>query len=114
MTTAVMETRDPVTILLKRIKVLGTFNDSLGEISDGAIYIRNNRIEWVGTTDSLPLMYTTADRVLDLSDHVVIPGMRLAHRHPLSTTFCSHLPRSYQGWYDRNGEHTPPHVPEPD
>ncbi len=71
------DTRDPVTVLLKCIRKLGTLADNLEEIDNGAIFIRENQIEWVGSMDALPETCRTADRVIDLSSHVVIPGVQL-------------------------------------
>lgn len=62
------------TLLLRNIKVLGTFNENLEEIKNGAVFIRKNVIEWVGETASLPPDRSTADLVIDMSCHVVIPG----------------------------------------
>jgi imidazolonepropionase-like amidohydrolase len=66
----------PATLLLKNIHTLTTFNDELGEISKAAIFIRGNAIEWVGQTSALPEELGTADEVIDMSTHVVIPGTR--------------------------------------
>lgn len=62
------------TLILKNIRMLGTMNETLGEIKNGAIFIRGNSIEWVGATESLPPERSTADLVIDMSSHVVIPG----------------------------------------
>lgn len=49
------------------------------EIRDGALLIRDNGIEQVGTTADLP---STADEVLDLGDrHIVLPGLVNTHHH---------------------------------
>ncbi len=62
------------TLLLTKIKSLATFNDFLGEINGAAIYIEGNVIKWVGRMEDLPATMATADRVLDMSAHVVLPG----------------------------------------
>ncbi len=62
------------TLLLTRIKSLATFNNSIGEITGAAVYVEGNVIKWVGKMEDLPAELTTADRVLDMSAHVVLPG----------------------------------------
>jgi cytosine/adenosine deaminase-related metal-dependent hydrolase len=67
------------TLLVKNIEYLATFDDARREIRDGALFVRDNVIEHVGTTAQLGAM--AADRVLDLSGHVVMPGMVNTHHH---------------------------------
>jgi 8-oxoguanine deaminase len=57
--------------------------DTSGEISDGAMFIRDNVIEAVGTTAELSARYADekADETLDLRDHVVLPGLVNTHHH---------------------------------
>lgn len=54
---------------------LATFTEQ-GELSDAAVFVRDNVIEWVGRDAELPPALSTADTVLELRDHVMIPGMR--------------------------------------
>ncbi len=63
------------------IETLATFNEKLGEIKKGAIYVKNNVIEWVGQTESLPAEYSSADTVISLPDRVLIPGLVNTHHH---------------------------------
>lgn len=65
------------TLLIKHA-YLATFDDHQTEISDGGLFIRDGFIEQVGPTASLP---ATADEVLDLSDHLVLPGLVNTHHH---------------------------------
>lgn len=67
------------TILLKNIHTLATMDDERRELSGGAIFIRDNVIERVGTTDELSDLQ--ADTTYDLSHHVVIPGLVNTHHH---------------------------------
>lgn len=53
-------------------------DDHRREIPDGGLYIRDGFVEQVGVTRELP---TTADEVLDLSDHIVLPGLINTHHH---------------------------------
>lgn len=65
---------------MQEIDTLATFNDKGGEIQNAAIFVKGNRIEWVGQTKDIPEKYQTADQVVSLKDRVVIPGLvRLAN-----------------------------------
>jgi 8-oxoguanine deaminase len=66
------------TLLVRHIHTLVTMDDRRREIADGALFVRDNRIEAVGATGDLP---HTADEVLDLADHVVLPGLVNTHHH---------------------------------
>ncbi|MCB9437985.1 MAG: 8-oxoguanine deaminase [Anaerolineales bacterium] len=67
------------TLLVSHIHTLATMDAFRREIHDGAIFVRDNVIEQVGTTADLP---STADEVLDLQGrHVVIPGLVNTHHH---------------------------------
>lgn len=67
------------TLLAKNIHTLVTMDNQRREITNGAIFVRNNIIEAVGTLDDMPAQ--TADTVLDLSKHIVIPGLINTHHH---------------------------------
>ncbi len=66
------------TLLVKNALVLVTMDGARREISNGALFVRDNVIEQVGTTAELP---QTADEVLDLGGHVVLPGLVNTHHH---------------------------------
>ena len=66
------------TLLVKNALVLVTMDEARREIRDGGLFIRNNVIEAVGPTSELP---DSADKVLDLRNHVVIPGLINTHHH---------------------------------
>lgn len=66
------------TLLVKNASLLVTMDDHRREIPDGGLYIRDGFVEQVGVTRELP---TTADEVLDLSDHIVLPGLINTHHH---------------------------------
>ncbi len=53
-------------------------DDSQTEIPNGAIFIRDGFIEQVGANYQLPI---TADEVLDLKGHVLLPGLVNTHHH---------------------------------
>ncbi|EON11595.1 MULTISPECIES: 8-oxoguanine deaminase [Pandoraea] len=66
------------TLLVKNAEVLVTMDAGRREIARGGLYVEDNRIVAVGTRDTLP---ATADEVLDLTGHVVIPGLVNTHHH---------------------------------
>ncbi|WP_204140581.1 8-oxoguanine deaminase [Halomicronema sp. CCY15110] len=71
------------TLLVKNIHTLATFDDERREIRQGALFVRDNVIEQVGTTAELP---DTADEVLDLGDrYIVLPGLVNTHHHFFQT-----------------------------
>jgi 8-oxoguanine deaminase len=70
------------TLLARHAKVLVTMDGARREIRDGAILIRGNRIQQVGTTAELP---AAADTVIDLAGHVVLPGLVNTHHHMYQT-----------------------------
>jgi cytosine/adenosine deaminase-related metal-dependent hydrolase len=67
------------TLLVKNISLLATFDDERREIAGGALLVRDNIIEAVGTDAELAGL--AADEVLDLSDHIVMPGLVNTHHH---------------------------------
>jgi cytosine/adenosine deaminase-related metal-dependent hydrolase len=70
------------TLLVKNASVLVTMDGERREIAGGGLFARNGWIERVGPTPELP---ARADRVVDLSDHVVIPGLVNTHHHLFQT-----------------------------
>ncbi len=64
------------TLLLKNASVLATMDGD--EIPQGGLFAVDGRIEQVGPTVDLP---GTADEVVDLRDHVVLPGLVNTHHH---------------------------------
>ncbi len=65
------------TLLIKNAYIV-TMDDHQREIAEGGLFIRDGVIEQVGVTRDLPL---TADEVLDLTGHVVLPGLVNTHHH---------------------------------
>ena len=68
------------TLLARHALVLVTMDGA--EIEDGALYVRDGWIEAVGPSSDLP---DTADEVVDLSGHVVLPGLVNTHHHLYQT-----------------------------
>jgi len=65
------------TLLVRNAHIL-TMDDHRSELSDGGLFIRDGFIEQVGQTVNLP---QTADEVLDLAGHVLLPGLVNTHHH---------------------------------
>jgi cytosine/adenosine deaminase-related metal-dependent hydrolase len=65
------------TLLIKHAYIV-TMDDLHREIPDGGLFARDGFIEQVGPTDRLP---TKADEILDLSGHVLLPGLINTHHH---------------------------------
>jgi cytosine/adenosine deaminase-related metal-dependent hydrolase len=53
-------------------------DDQRREIADGGLFIREGKIEQVGPSSDLP---AEADEILDLSDHILLPGLVNTHHH---------------------------------
>ncbi len=70
------------TLLVKNTAVLVTMDADRREIVRGGLFVRDNAIEQVGATEDLP---ETADTVLDLAGHVVLPGLVNTHHHLYQT-----------------------------
>jgi len=66
------------TLLVKNAKVLVTMDDQRREIADGGLYIENGFIKQVGLTSELT---QTADEILDLKEHLILPGLVNTHHH---------------------------------
>ncbi|MBV1708021.1 MAG: 8-oxoguanine deaminase [Hyphomicrobiales bacterium] len=65
-------------LLLRHADVLVTMDEQRREIKDGAVLIEDNVITAVGASRDLP---GTADEVINLQGHVVMPGMVNTHHH---------------------------------
>lgn len=81
------------TLLVKNATILVTMDDAGREISDGALFARDGFIEQVGATRAvLAALAAREERpkeVLDLSGHVLLPGLVNTHHH-----FCQTLTRA--------------------
>lgn len=70
------------TLLVRNATVIATMDDQRSEIVNGAIFARDGWIEQIGPTHELP---STADDVLDATNHVVLPGLVNTHHHLYQT-----------------------------
>ena len=66
------------TLLVKHAAILVTMDEQRREIRDGGLFAEDGIIRQVGPTQSLP---DTADEILDLTDHAVLPGLINTHHH---------------------------------
>ncbi len=66
------------TLLARNADMLVTMDGARREIRGGGLYAEGNRIVAVGATADLP---DTADEVIDLAGHIVIPGLVNTHHH---------------------------------
>lgn len=68
------------TLLIRNARVLVTMDGR--EIAHGGLFARDGWIEQVGPSDDLP---GTADEIVDLTGHVVLPGLVNTHHHLYQT-----------------------------
>ncbi|CAN7329049.1 8-oxoguanine deaminase [Trinickia sp. LjRoot230] len=68
----------PKTMLVRHAEVLVTMDGARRELRDAGLFIEDNRITAVAPTSELP---PTADEVLDLRGHLVVPGLVNTHHH---------------------------------
>lgn len=66
------------TLLVKNAALVATFDDESREIPDAGLFVRDGFIEQVGPTNEL---LSEADEVLDLSGHILLPGLINTHHH---------------------------------
>ena len=65
-------------LLIRNATILVTMDDHQREIPGGGLFIRDGIIEQVGASADLP---RTADETIDLSGHLVLPGLVNTHHH---------------------------------
>lgn len=82
------------TILIHHARQLITMNDAGSIIADGALFIRDNVIAWLGPTADLPNAYRQADRIINARDKVVLPGLINTHHHLYQTLTRALAPNS--------------------
>lgn len=70
------------TLLIRNASLMVTMDDQRREISRGGLFVRDGWIEQVGPSDELP---ESADEVLDLSGHLLLPGFVNTHHHLYQT-----------------------------
>ena len=80
------------TLLIRNARRIETFDDSDTAYDGGSIFVRDNVIEAIGSSAGLP---QTADRIVDASNCIVIPGLVNTHHH-----FYQTLTRNVPGTQD--------------
>ena len=68
--------------LLVRAGTVATMDDAATEFADGGVFVRGPVIEAVGPRATLP---ASADEVIDLPRHVLLPGLVNTHHHLFQT-----------------------------
>jgi 8-oxoguanine deaminase len=76
------------TLLARHAAVVVTMDDDRRELHDAGLFARDGFIEQVGPTSELP---DTADVVLDLQGHILLPGLVNCHHH-LDQVLTRNLP----------------------
>jgi len=66
------------TLLVRNASLIVTMDDHRREITDGGLFIKDGFIEQVGPSAELP---DSADQILDLHGHMVLPGLINTHHH---------------------------------
>ncbi|MGL4974409.1 MAG: amidohydrolase family protein, partial [Bosea sp. (in: a-proteobacteria)] len=66
---------------LKNAEVLVTMDANRREIAGGSVLVENNRILAVGTAAEIAPLLQPGDITIDLSGHVVMPGLVNTHHH---------------------------------
>ncbi len=82
------------TLLVKNATLIVTMDGENRELKDSAIFCRDGFIEQIGAQSELP---QTADRVIDLRDHIILPGLVNTHHH-----FYQTLTRALPACQDAN------------
>ena len=76
-------------LLVENAEVLVTMDSDRREIENGAVLIRDNRVEWVGSSAELQARLEAdgmqPDRRIDASGCIVIPGLVNCHHHLYQT-----------------------------
>lgn len=71
------------TLLLKNATLVVTMDDQRRRIENGGLFVRNNVIDAVGTTAELE--HYAADRVIDATGMIILPGLVNTHHHLYQT-----------------------------
>ncbi len=102
------------TLLARNAEVVVTMDGRRRELNDAGLFVRDGVIQQVGPSSDLP---QTADKVLDLKGHILLPGLINCHHH-LDQVLTRNLPAGqntnlfpwlkahYRVWAGRNPEDT--------
>ena len=78
------------TLLVQHARLLACMDDADTRWEDGALYVQDNVIQQVGTTDALPQQ---ADKIIDAHDMLILPGLVNTHHH-FYQTLTRNLPQA--------------------
>src|SRR3972149_5438570 len=101
------------TLLLRNTHRLITMDDTVRTFSSASLFVRDNIIAWLGPSRDLPDEYRTADKVINASDMVILPGLVNTHHHLYQTltralapdsTLFDWLKTLYPIWARMDGE----------
>lgn len=76
------------TLLIRNAAMIATFDDQHRRLTQSSIFIRGNRIEWIGPEPE----GVQAERVVDASGMLVMPGLVNCHHH-MFQTLTRNIPR---------------------
>ncbi len=77
-------------LLIQRAELLVSMDDTDSRWTNGAIYVVDNVIQQIGTTDQLP---QSADQVIDARNMIILPGLVNTHHH-FYQTLTRNLPEA--------------------
>jgi 8-oxoguanine deaminase len=77
--------KNMTSLLIYHAHLLITMDDARRNIPDGALFVRDNSIEWIGPTNELSSNHLAADRIIDAADQIVLPGLINTHHHLYQT-----------------------------
>jgi len=69
------------TLLIQHAECIATFDDARTELRNASLFIRDQRIAYIGPTDQLPPQALHADATLDARGCLVLPGLINTHHH---------------------------------
>ena len=69
------------TLLIHHADCIVTMDATRREIKDGAILIRDNLIDWIGTSGELPPAALAAEQKISAHGRIVLPGFVNTHHH---------------------------------
>ncbi len=78
------------TLLISNAHTVACFDDGQRRVSNGSIFIRDNRIEWIRPLNTGEVV--VADRTVDASGMLVMPGLINCHHH-MFQTLTRNIPR---------------------
>lgn len=72
-------------LLIKNARLIITMDDNGRQLENGAIFVQDQAIQWLGSSDKIPDGYQQADQIIDATDKVILPGLINTHHHLYQT-----------------------------